>query len=375
MIGRVLAVVWKELRQLFRDRPMLITLFASPLIQLVLFAAAATTDLHHIATAVLDWDHSRTTRALVSRFTGSNLFDVVAFPSTDRQASAALDTGKARLLLIFPAGFEADLDAGRTPTMFIAADGTDTTASALSLGYAEQIASAYAAERGEQIALRQGRPLSGLPLVAAPRTWFNANLESSHFYIPALVANVLVSATLMLTAMAVVREREIGTLEQLLVTPIRPVELVLGKTLPFALIGIIESLLAFCVVVFGYHIPMRGSFWLYGLASALFMLATLSIGLFISTVSRTQQQALMGSFLFLMPASMLSGFMFPIANMPPAARALTYINPERYMIDALRSIFLMGVGLKVLWPDLLAMGILGTTAVVAAVWRFRTTLL
>lgn len=374
MIGRVSAILTKEFRQLFRDKAMLITLLISPLLQLALFAAAATTDLHHIATAVLDRDHSRTTRELTSRFTGSTLFDVVATPATDREAEAALDRGRARVLLIYPVGFEADLLAGKTPTILVAADGTDTTAAGFTLGYAQQIATAFAAERGEAIAVQRGLALAGSPLVAAPRTWFNANLESSLFYIPTLIAQVLLSITLMLTAMAVVREREIGTLEQILVTPIRPIELVLGKTLPFALIGLLESLMGLLVVRYGYHIPMRGSFWIYLVASALFMLTALSMGLLISTVSRTQQQAMMGAFLFLLPANMLSGFMFPIANMPPAAQALTYLNPIRYMNDILRAVFLMGVGLEVLWQDLLSLAVLGVAAVVAAVWRFRATL-
>jgi ABC-2 type transport system permease protein len=374
MIGRVAAIITKELRQLLRDKAMVITLLISPLLQLALFAAAATTDLHHIATAVLDRDHSQTTRELTSRFTGSTLFDVVATPATDHEAEAALDRGKARVLLIYPAGFEAALLAGKTPTMLVAADGTDTTAAGFTLGYAQQIAAAFAAERGEAIAVRRGARRAGGGMDAAPRTWFNANLESSLFYIPTLIAQVLLSVTLMLTAMAVVREREIGTLEQLLVTPIRPIELVLGKTLPFALIGMVESLLGLVVVRYGYHVPMRGSIWIYAMASGLFMLTALSMGLLISTVSRTQQQAMMGAFLFLLPANMLSGFMFPIANMPPAAQVLTYINPIRYMNEILRAVFLMGVGLEVLWPNLAALAVLGVTAVVAAVWRFRVTL-
>lgn len=374
MIGRIITIIIKELRQVFRDRAMIITLLTSPLLQVMLFASAATTDLHHISTAVLDRDQSQTSRELTSHFTGSGLFDVVANPMTDREAEKVLDRGKARVLLIYPPGFEADLLAGKMPTMLMAADGTDTTAAGFTLGYGQQIATTFAAEKGRAIALRQGQSLSGAPIVTAPRIWFNANLESSNFYIPALISQVLLSVTMMLTAMAVVREREIGTLEQLLVTPIRPIELVIGKTLPFALIGMVESLLALLVVLIGYHIPMRGSFWLYALASALFMLTSLSIGLLISTISQTQQQAMMGAFMFLLPANMLSGFMFPIANMPPAAQLLTYIDPIRYMNEIMRAVFLMGVGIEVLWPNLVALALLGLAAVIAAVWRFQATL-
>jgi ABC-2 type transport system permease protein len=374
MIARVLAMIAKEFRQVFRDPRMRAILFVAPILQLFVFSYAANTDVHHLATVVLDRDQSAMSRELESRFFGSTYFDRVADVETDAEAEAALDHGRARVLLVLPAGFEADADAGKAPAVMLAADGTNANVAALAIGYASRITAEYARERGTALQARLGRSPPGPPLSLESRAWYNENLESRNFYVPAILALLITIVTLILTAMAIVREREIGTLEQLLVTPIRPIEMILGKTVPFALIGLFDAAVVLAIAIAYFQIPMRGSVVLFFAAIALYLLTTLSGGLLISTISRTQQQAMMGAFLFVFPAILLSGFMFPIANMPPVVQAFTYVNPLRYMIEILRGLFLKGAGLDLLWPDFAALALLGTLALVTAVSRFRETL-
>jgi ABC-2 type transport system permease protein len=206
------------------------------------------------------------------------------------------------------------------------------------------------------------------------RAWFNENLESRNFFVPGVIALIVTLITLMLTSIAVVREYEIGTIEQIMVTPIRPIEFILGKTVPFALIGFADVLLITAVGVYWFEVPIRGSIPLLLLATGLYLLTSLGVGLLISTISRTQQQALMTSFLFFAPAILLSGFVFPIANMPQVVQWLTYLNPLRYFLVIIRGIFLKGVGLQILWPQMVALTIIGVLTFTLAVRRFHKTL-
>jgi ABC-2 type transport system permease protein len=203
------------------------------------------------------------------------------------------------------------------------------------------------------------------------RVWFNADLRSRNYYVPGVVINIITLVTLMLTAMAIVREKEIGTMEQLMVTPIRPIELMLGKTLPFSVVGIADLILVTSAALLIFHVPFRGSAVLLLVSSLLFLLSTLGAGLFISTISRTQQQAMMASFFFFMPSFMLSGFAFPIRNMPPPVQALTLINPLRYFMTIVRDIFLKGSGIDVLWPQMLALAVFGSTILGVSAMRFH----
>lgn len=374
MAARVRAIVLKELRQVFRDPRMRFVLFAVPIVQVLVFTYAATTDVRHVATAVLDRDRSAVSRELVARFERSGYFDVVAWPTSDAEARALLDAGRARALLELPPGLERDAAAGRTPAVMLAADGTDANAAALIASYASRIAGAYVAERAATDAARLGRPRPALPLVLEARAWYNPNLESRPFYVPGVLVMLITVITLNLTAMAIVREREIGTLEQLLVTPLRPLELILGKTVPFALIGLIDAAIVLAIATWWFEVPLRGSLALFFAAVATYLATTLAGGLLISTISRTQQQAMMGALFFAFPAILLSGFMFPLENMPAPVQALTYLNPLRYMMAIMRGLFLKGADLGALWPSFAALAALGALLVAAGVWRFRKTL-
>ena len=373
-LARVRAIVAKELRQVLRDPRMRTVLFVVPILQLLVFTYAATTDVRHVATAVLDRDRSAVSRDLVARFERSGYFDVVAWPAGDAAAQALLDAGRVRALLELPPGLERDVAAGRTPAVLFAADGTDANAAALVTGYALRITAAYALERQAEAARAAGRPAPAPALTLEARAWYNPNLESRPFYVPGVLVMLITIITLMLTAMAIVREREIGTLEQLLVTPIQPIELLLGKTIPFALIGLVDAGLVLLVATWWFEVPLRGSLALFFAAVATYLLTTLSAGLLISTVSRTQQQAMMGAFVFAFPAILLSGFMFPLANMPGPVLALTYFNPLRYMMTIMRGLFLKGADLQAIGPSLAALAALGVLVMALGVWRFRKSL-
>jgi len=272
-------------------------------------------------------------------------------------------------------GFEEDLRAGRTSQLQVIVDGTDSNTAGIVLGYSSKIAGQFSADLLTQRILRSSGPLGQTGRVAVEtRAWFNENLESRNFYVPGVIAIIVMLITLMLTSMAVVREKEIGTMEQIMVTPITSTEFILGKTVPFALIGFADVILITLVGVFWFEVPIRGNLGLLFVATALYLLTTLAIGLLISTVSQTQQQAMMSTFFFYFPAVLLSGFMFPIANMPEAVQWLTYLNPLRYFLVIIRGIFLKGVGPSVLWPQMLALAVMGRVALWLATKRFHKTL-
>jgi drug efflux transport system permease protein len=375
MLERIRYILIKEFIQVFRDPRMKAFIFVVPIMQLLIFSYAASTDVRHIATGVYDQDHTVTSRALVSRFVKSGYFDRVAWITNDRQERDLLDRGRVRVVLHVDRGFEGDLLAGRPAPLQMIVDGTDSNTAAIVLGYSnlivEQFSQAALASRLER--LRGDARLPG-PVTLQTRTWFNENLESRTYFVPGVIALMITLLTLLLTSMAIVREKEIGTMEQIMVTPIRRVELILGKTVPFALISFVDLVLVTLVGVLWFQIPVRGSFALLVFATSIYLLSTLGVGLLISTLSQTQQQAMMTTFFFFMPAVLLSGFMFPIANMPLAVQWLTYLNPMRYVMVILRGIFLKGVGLGVLWPQIAALAVMGAATLGIATRRFRKTL-
>jgi len=253
-------------------------------------------------------------------------------------------------------------------------DGTDSNTAGIILNYAGKIIGRYSEEvLLERLARAQGGARRDAGIVVETRAWFNENLESRNFYVPGVIAMLVTLITLMLTGMAVVREKEIGTMEQIMVTPIRSVEFILGKSAPFALIGIVDMLLITVVGVFWFEVPIRGSVLLLFGTTCLYLMTSLGIGLFISTVSGTQQQAMMTTFFFFFPAILLSGYIFPIANMPEAIQWLTYLNPMRYFLVIIRGIFLKGVGVSVLWPQMAALAVIGVVVLTFAVRRFHKT--
>jgi len=364
-LQRTRCLIVKELIELSRDPRLLSVVILAPLLQLFLLGYAATTDVRDVPLLVHDLDRSSASRGLVERFDRSTVFTVVGGAARDEEISLALERGRAWLALTIPAGFGKQMASGGAPVVQIVADGTDANSAGLGLGYANSLIADYGREMAGPSAFAAGSSFE--PRV---RVWFNPQLESRDFMIPGIVALLLLVVTTNLSSMAIVRERELGTLEQLHVTPISRTELIVGKLLPYALVGLVEVVLVLVVSVEWFNVPLRGSVWqLFGMTT-LFLVAALGLGLFISTVSSTQQQAMMTTiFYFLMPMVYLSGFVFPIENMPTIIQWVTYVVPLRYFLVMLRAIFLKGVGLELLWPQALALTAWGGAVLVLAVAR------
>jgi len=376
MFERVRHMVVKEFIQVLRDPKMKGIVFVMPLIQLFIFGYAVSTDVNDIETAVQDRDNSVASRDLIARFERSGYFIIEEHIADDDRVAQLMDSGEVRTVLRIDKGFEARLKAGRTAELQAIIDGTDSTTASVAVQYSGRIIDEYAAEA----ARTQARRLKGTfedprPLRLETRAWFNENLESRPFYVPGVIVLMVTLVTLMLTSMAVVREKEIGTLEQVMVTPIRPLEFVLGKTVPFALIGFVDATVVLLVGVLWFNVPVRGSIPLLYFALSIYLLTTLGVGLFISTVSSTQQQAMMTTFLFFLPAMLLSGFAFPIENMPPVIRWLTLANPLRHFLVIIRGVFLKGVGPAILWPQILALAAVGLAAFTTSFIRVKRSLL
>ncbi len=375
MLDRLKAMLRKEFIQILRDPRMRGILLGVPIIQVLIFGYAVTTDVRHVPTAVMDLDQTPDSRALVARFEGSRHFDVVARVGTDAEARGVVDRGLAKVGLRFDRGYGEDLQGGRTARVQLLLDGSDSNTTSIVLGYASRIAAAVNLEvMASRIARSTGQKLEAEPVTLASRAWYNPTLESRYFFIPAVVAQLVMITSILLSSMAIVREREIGTMEQIMVSPIGRLEFILGKTLPFALVGFMNVAMVSAVGVYWFEIPLVGSLGTLFFSSGLFLLSTLGVGLFISTVSHTQQQAMMTAFFFIMPAILLSGFMYPIANMPEVIQVLTYLNPLRFYLVILRSLFLKGGGFALLWPQMLALLLLGMAMLSLAAGRFRKTM-
>ena len=373
-------VVVKEFLQLRQDRRMIPIIFVAPVLQLVLFGFAVNTDVTRVPTVLVDQDRTRQSRALVDRFTRSGYFELVGVEDAVSAIDPWLLRGDAQVALVIGAGYGEALAGGGTPHVQVIADGSDSSPATVALGYGAGI---VAAASGEAMAERlrawvaeaaaEGRALSTPGRVELiPRVWYNPDLKSRWFYVPAVLAMILMIMTLLLSAMGVVREKEIGTMEQVMVTPIRSWQLIVGKLFPFAVIGLIQVFVVTGVAVFGFGVPIRGSFLLLVALTQLFVLNTLGLGLLVSTLVRTQQQAMMtAAFTLMLPMVYLSGLIFPIENMPRAVQYLTYAIPVRYYATIIRGIFLRGSGLDVLWPQALALAVMGTAILGAASLRFR----
>ena len=375
MFERIRHMMVKEFHQLFRDPQMLRVLILPPVLQVLLFGYAVTTNIRNAPTVVVDLDRTPSSRDLVSRFFSSGHFRLVRETTDFREAEEEMNRGSAGVILRLDPGFEGALRSDRTAELQVIVDGTDSNTASIVLSYAARITGEYSRDVRLSRMRRHPLPFPGPPSVELDsRAWFNENLESRFTFLPGIVAFIVMLVAVMLTSMAVVREREIGTLEQVLVTPITPAEYILGKTLPFAVVGFGEILLVATVGVLWFDLPFRGSLLLLVACSALFLSTALGIGLLISTVSGTQQQAMLTMFLFFMPAVLLSGFLFPIANMPRPAQWLTYLNPLRYYLVILRGIFLKGTGAGVLWPQMAALLLLGGATLAVATRRFRKTM-
>jgi ABC-2 type transport system permease protein len=277
-----------------------------------------------------------------------------------------MDRGEVQAVVRVLPGFARDLARGRTAQVQVLVDGTNSNTASLVANYAGGVIADFSAE----LAAR-GAASPPPRIGAASRVWFNPDLYSRNYFVPGVIANIIMLVTLMLTSLAIVREKEIGTMEQLMVTPVRPIELMLGKTLPFALVGLLDVGMITGVALAVFHVPLRGSFLLLMACAVLFLMTTLGAGLFLSTISHTQQQAMMSSFFFSTPAFMVSGFAFPIRNMPEPVQWLTYLNPVRYFIEIVRGIFLKGSGVDVLWPQMVCLAVYGVAALGLSAVRFQ----
>jgi len=361
----VLEMVRKERRQLLRDPRTRLIMFVAPVVQLVMFGYAVNTDIRDTATFVVDRDLTAESRRLVEAFEATGRFEVVGASLRPGDLAGALDSGKATVGIQIPPGFAADLGAARPARVQILIDGTQSNTATVALGSARRVVESFARERA-------GTPFPpGVDLRA--RAWYNPGLESRMYNVPAVIGIVLLLMCLLLTALAVAREREVGTLEQLMVTPLTPTELMLGKTIPVAVVGMIDLVLVTAVAIYWFEVPLRGPLIALLLAALIYILAGLALGLLISTVSRTQQEAFMTMFLFILPAVILAGFLYPVETMPAFFRWIAMLDPVRHFLVIVRAIFLKGSGIVELWPEYAILVAMAAAALAAAVTRFRKT--
>ncbi len=371
MFERVKAILIKEFKQIFRDPRMKTIIFISPLIQIILFGYSANRDITYVPTAIFDRDNTRESRDLLRKFTYSKYFVPVRYISEDKQENDVLDKGQVSLVIRIDRGFGRNLEAGKNADIQLVFDGTDSNTTMVVMGYANTIVSDYQQELLKDKAEAAGfiNTVPGLDL--RDRAWFNGNLISRNYYLPGVISTIVTMMSLLLSAMAIVKEKEIGTMEQLTVSPLRPLELIIGKLMPFAVIALIQITLITILGVLWFHIPLRGNLFFLLFSTCIYLFTTLGIGLFISTISSTQQEAMMSVFLFYMPTVLLSGFAYPVSNMPQIIQWSTFANPLRYFMVITRSIFLKGVGIEVLWVQLLPLLFIGLTVITLSYLRFR----
>jgi ABC-2 type transport system permease protein len=376
MFARIIPIVVKEFLELKRDKGARFLLVVPPIIQMLLFGYAATFEVHHVSTSVLDLDHSQESRELIARFTSSNRFDIVKVAQSQREINETIDSSDAAVALVVHAGFAELLRKGQGAPLQVIVDGTNSNTALIALGYINTIATGFAQDYATDLAQRvQGaQGMRQVQVTVEQRPWFNPDLNGRWFFVPGVIGTLTLVTIVNLTAFAVVREREVGTLEQIMVSPIRPAEFIFGKTIPFFIVGLGEVALVVAVGVLWFQIPFVGSAFVLLLGTALYLLSTLALGLLISTVCTTQQQAFSTNFFVLNPFFILSGFSFPISSMPQVLQWFTYINPLRYYLVVIRGTLLKGVGVSVLWPDFAAMAILAFVLLTLSILRFRKTL-
>jgi ABC-2 type transport system permease protein len=366
MYGRIRHIIIKEFIQTFRDKRNWLLLFGMPLIQLFMFGYIVTTDVTNISTALYDLDKSAESRELARRLAASGYFSISHYPRSESEIKDLVDRGKVLCAIQINERFGRNIVTGKQAGVQVIVDGTDSNTAMIALGYATRIINQYGSDlKARSIVTR------AVPLEFRTTIWYNPDLKSRNYNVPGVIASIIMLVCLMLTSMAIVREREVGTIEQLMVSPLSPLELMLGKTIPFALIALFDMILATTVGVLWFDITIRGSIFFLFAGTCVYLLSVLGIGLFLSTILKTQQQALMATMFFFMPAILLSGFMFPIENMPLVFQYLTYLNPLRYFLIIIRGVFLKGSGFHVLWPQMAALLALGSIIITLSSLRFR----
>ena len=369
MIARTLTIARKELWHIVRNSRTLAIIFLIPIVQLFLLGYAATTDVEHLTTVVLDHDQTAQSRELIRAYANSNYFDIVALVNTDDELARMVDWGEARAGLIIPAGYGADVSTGKQTSIACVIDGSDPNVANTAYAASLQVGQA---ESMQIIERRLGiSPEDMIALEVRPRVWYNPEMKSANFMIPGLMGLVLFMVTTMLTALAIVREREQGTIEQLFVTPIRPIEMIVGKVIPYVGVAFFNVLEVLAIGTFWFGVPIHGSVALLLALTTIFLLSALGIGIFISSAAATQQEAMMLVWFIMLPSIFLAGFFFPIEAMPAGLQAISYVIPLRYMLEIIRGIILKGVGLDVLLHEVVALLVFGVGIIIIAATRFR----
>lgn len=364
MAGRLLALIIKEFLALFRDKKSRMAVIVPPILQLLIFGYAATFDLERANLAIFNEDNGAFSRELVARFERSSGFEIVGYVQSEAEIAPLIDGQGALLVLRIGAQCASLVAQGESCPIQVLIDGRNSNTAMLALNYVRSIVTDFNQEK----AALKGK---GLPAQLSMRAWFNPNLESRWFIVPGIIALLAMIVTLVVTALSVAREREAGTFDQLLVTPLRPWEILIGKAMPGLIVGVGEASLIIAVTVFWFKIPLEGSLAVLYPALVIYVLSIIGVGLMISSFSTTLQQALLGAFLFIVPAVILSGFSTPIANMPPFMQALTYLDPMRYFLTIVRRVFLEGAGIEYFLHDLWPMSLIALVTLSLATWLFR----
>ena len=366
---RTLAVMRKEFIHIFRDSRTLAVMFLIPIIQLVLLGYAATTDVDHISTVVFDQDRTAQSRELIDTYGTSGYFDINYYVSNEEDLARLIDGGKAWAGLLIPVGYSKDLAREGSGQVSVVIDGSDPSIANAALSAATAVGQAKSAEIVQRMLGIDPEEQPGLEV--RPRVWYNPELASANFMIPGLIGTIMQFLTTFLTSMAIVRERERGTIEQLIVTPLKSYELIIGKLVPYVFIAFLDTLEVLAIGSFWFGVPIRGSILLLLALSVLALMTSLGLGLFISTVSNTQQEAMLLSYFIMLPSIFLSGFMFPIAAMPRVLQYFSYAVPLTYFLIIVRGIMLKGIGLELLTEQVMAMAIFGVVILMLSAARFR----
>ena len=365
MLRRILALTIKEFIGMLKNKKSRMVLILPPIAQIIVFGYAATFDLRDVPVAIYNEDQGRISRDVISRFRGSRAFRIIDELQSDDQIAPVINLQKALVVLHFHREFSKNMLSGRSGELQVILDGRNSNTALIALNYVQTII----ADFNRQWAKENAMPSAPARLVV--RSWFNRMLDSHWFIIPGIVALLTIVVTLEVTALSVAKEREAGTFDQLLVTPMTPFEILVGKSLPGMIIGLIEGTFIIFVTCFWFEIPLRGSLLVLYSGLFTFLLSAIGIGLMISSISLTQQQGLMGAFMFLVPAVVLSGFATPIANMPKFVQDLTLLNPMRYILVIVRSVFLQGAGFELLWTQYIPMAVMGVVSLAVAAMLFK----
>jgi ABC-2 type transport system permease protein len=372
---RIYHIVVKEFLQIRRDKKMLVVSIVVPVVQLILLGYAATMDVKNIPMLLVDMDKSSISREFISQFSNSGYFVIHEQVNSPAEIDKYIENGEVWIAVVIPSTFSKNVMAGRQTAVQLIADGSDANSANIGIGYASQIIATYSRRIMGNIETQLRSRVAFPRINTEIRVWYNPELKSRNFMVPGVLALILMVITLMLTSLGIVKEKEIGTLEQLMVTPIKPYQLIIGKLLPFVIIATIDILLVISVAYWWFGVALRGSFFLLLGLSGLFILTTLGLGLFVSTVSKTQQQAMMTAMFFIfLPLMFFSGFAFPIENMPRIIQYVSYLLPLRYYLVIVRGLFLKGVGITELWTQAAALLAFGALILTLSVLRFKKTL-